>query len=123
MSIMAYWPVVAMGITYGIAGMGGYVDLRLEDNTFVKEIERLDGRISIMDTINDRSFVTVNNEVDDLSESVDTNEEAIEEIQRILIQRQGQTDLKVQQIQNSLENQDMKFEQLFDLLQDLRNNQ
>ena len=123
MSIMTYWPVITMGISLTMAGGGGYINLRLQDNTLLSETQRIDGRVStVRDTLLDK-IQLANNELADNSESIDTNEEAIEEIQRILIERQGQTDLKVQQIQNEVSNTNMKLDQLLLILKDLRNSQ
>lgn len=102
MGIMTYWPVIAMVVPLALAGAGGYVDLRLTDNNMTSKLT---------------------NVVDDVSTNVDdieSNEEAIEEIQRILIERQGKIDLDVQQLKNDIDKQDLKLDQLLDILQDIQ---
>ena len=119
---MAYWPIIAMGVSLGTAGVGGYIDLRLEDNTINKDLESITGRITTVATsVHDR-ITLVANEVNDNGDSIDSNEEAIEEIQRILIQRQGDQDLKLQRLQSDIDKQDLKLDQLLIILQDLRGN-
>ena len=56
-------------------------------------------------------------EIWDLSEGVDENEENIELIQRTLIQRQGETRLQVQRIENEQRSQGEDLEQILRLLQ------
>lgn len=56
-------------------------------------------------------------EVDDLSDSVDENEDAIELIQRQLIQRQGQVELRTQRIEIEQEQQGDTLDEILLLLQ------
>jgi len=58
-----------------------------------------------------------NDELIDLSEGVDENEEDIELIQRTLIQRQGETRLQVQRIENEQKSQGDDLEKILMLLQ------
>jgi len=60
---------------------------------------------------------TNNTDIDDISESVDENEESIELIQRTLIQRQGEQALQVQRIENEQRSQGDDLDQILLLLQ------
>ena len=62
-------------------------------------------------------------EIQDISESVDENEEDIEAIQRLLIQRQGQVELDLQRIETMQNQQGMTLEEIKALLQQLNRNQ
>ena len=64
---------------------------------------------------------TNNTDIDDISESVDENEESIELIQRTLIQRQGEQALQVQRIENEQRSQGDDLDQILLLLQQQRN--
>lgn len=54
----------------------------------------------------------------DLSESVDENEETIEEIQRVLIRRQGEVELNLQQIKSKQDRQAEDVQQILKILQE-----
>lgn len=56
------------------------------------------------------------NEVEDLGDSVDENEDAIEQIQRQLIQRQGQVELRTQRIEIEQEQQGDTLDEILLLL-------
>lgn len=62
-------------------------------------------------------------EIDDLSESVDENEEAIEIIQRQLIERQGQVELRTQRIEIEQQQQGKTLEEMLLLLQQIQRGQ
>lgn len=106
---MAYLPAIALALTYGAAGVGGYVNLRLEDNTNHARLSTLEDQM--LQRISD---------VNKSSSEIETNEEALEEIQRILIQRQGRIDLDVQRLQNDIDKQNIKLDQLLDILEQIR---
>lgn len=57
-------------------------------------------------------------EVSDLSESVDENEETIEEIQRVLIRRQGEVELNLQQIKSKQDRQADDLSKILEILQE-----
>lgn len=59
-------------------------------------------------------------EVIDLANGVDENEEAIEEIQRLLIRRQGEVTNQVQRIELEQKAQGKDLETILRLLQDLQ---
>ena len=59
-------------------------------------------------------------DVEDLSESVDLNEDEIEALNRLLIQRQGAVDLRTQRIELEQQAQGDDLEQILLLLQQLR---
>lgn len=61
-------------------------------------------------------------DIDDISESVDENEEAIEAIQRQLIERQGQVELRTQRIEIEQQQQGKDLDQILLLLQQLQRN-
>jgi len=56
----------------------------------------------------------------DLGESVDENEDAIEQIQRLLIQRQGEVALQVQRIEHEQNSQGDDLAKILLLLQQLQ---
>lgn len=56
-------------------------------------------------------------EIDDLSESVDENEDAIDLIQRQLIQRQGQVEIRTQRIEIEQQQQGETLDEILRLLQ------
>ncbi|MGB7240681.1 MAG: hypothetical protein WBC93_01165, partial [Sulfitobacter sp.] len=60
-------------------------------------------------------------EISDLSDSVEANEDDIELIQRRLIQRQGEVELRVQRIQTEQISQGEDLEEILQLLK-ARNN-
>jgi hypothetical protein len=123
MSVMAYWPVIAMGITLSTAGMGGYIDLLVSDKELSKDLVSARERGLTLHDITSNRITLANAEIEDQGESIDNNEDAIEEIQRILIQRQGAQDLSIQRIQNDISNQDMKLDQLLQILEQVRQGQ
>lgn len=119
MGVMAYWPVVAMGVSLGTAGFGGYLDLRDEAKDGAVRATAVNNRLdTVRDTLS-RSLTTVAEEVDDLSESIDSNEEAIEAINRVLIERQGRSELELQRLRNDIEKQDVKLDQAIELLREI----
>lgn len=107
--MMAYWPVIAMGVSLAISGGGGYMNLRLADNNISKDLNSTNGRML--------NLISEQNAQD---ADIEQNEEGIEEIQRLLIQRQGQQELKTQQIQNELNNQGNKIDQVLEILRDVK---
>lgn len=123
MSIMAYWPVIAMGVTLSTAGMGGYIDLLVSNKEISKDLVSARERGLTLHDITSNRIMLANAEIEDQGESIDEAEEAIEEIQRILIQRQGAQDLSIQRIQNDINNQDMKLDQLLQILEQVRQGQ
>jgi hypothetical protein len=58
-------------------------------------------------------------ELNKLSENVEENDEAIEQIQRLLIRRQGEVELQVQRIQSEQESQGEDLEEILLLLKGL----
>ena len=56
----------------------------------------------------------------DLSDSVDENEDAIEQIQRLLIRRQGEVALQVQRIENEQNSQGDDLSKILLILQQLQ---
>ena len=58
-----------------------------------------------------------NANIEDISESVDENEEAVEQIQRLLIERQGQQRLNILRIENEQRAQGEDLDQILLLLQ------
>ena len=58
-------------------------------------------------------------EVEDIGDSVDENEEAIELIQRQLIQRQGEVELRTQRIEIEQQTQGDKLDEALMLLQQI----
>lgn len=61
--------------------------------------------------------VDFNKEIDDLEESIDSNELSIEEIQRLLIRRQGEVALELQRIQTEQSSQGARLDQIIRLLE------
>lgn len=59
-------------------------------------------------------------EIEDISESVDQNEEDIEAIQRILIQRQGEVEIRTQRIELEQKAQGEDLQQILNLLQQIQ---
>ena len=59
-------------------------------------------------------------ELADIGTSVDENEEAIEHIQRLLIQRQGQVELDLQLLETELKGQGEDLDDILLLLQQLQ---
>ena len=57
----------------------------------------------------------------DLSESVDENEDTIEEIQRVLIRRQGEVELNLQQIKSKQDRQADDLSEIIRLLKESQN--
>jgi len=62
-------------------------------------------------------------EIEDLSASIDDNEDSIEAIQRTLIQRQGETRLQVQRIETEQVNQGKDLSEILLLLKQITTNQ
>ena len=85
--IIKWWPIAV--VAAGLVGSGSVDSFRL--NAHAEDIK-------------------------DLSESVDENEEALEEIQRLLIRRQGEVELTVQRIENDLSDVNEDLEEILRLL-------
>ena len=98
---MIYWPIIVTTISIATAGVGGYINLLLKDQAL------------------DATITTINSDVIDNYRNIDNNEEAIEDIQKILIRRQGQQELQMQKIQSNIDKQGTKLDQLLDILQEL----
>ena len=106
---MGYLPLIALFLTYAVAGIGGYLNLRLTDNTVQSDVSSLQDQMIIRISEGNKAI-----------DEIETNEEALEEIQRILIQRQGRIDLDVQRLQNDIDKQNIKLDQLLDILEQIR---
>lgn len=89
--ILKYWPILAMA--GGILVSAGAAQFQLNAHA---------------------------GDLTDLSESVDENEDAIEQIQRQLIQRQGEVALQVQRIETQQQEQGKDLDQILLLLQQLQ---
>ena len=59
-------------------------------------------------------------EIQDLFDGMDENEEAIEQIPRLLIRRQGEVELQVQRIETEQQQQGEDLEEILRLLQSLQ---
>jgi hypothetical protein len=89
-SFMKYWPVLV--VAAGAISSGAVDNFRISANA---------------------------QEIADLGESVDENEDDIEAIQRLLIQRQGEVELKVQRIENEQRAQGADLDKILLLLQQM----
>ena len=90
-AILRYWPVIVLAA--GLVSSGSVAQLQIGANA---------------------------EEIEDISESVDENEEAINEIELFLRQRQGEIALDVQRIETEQKQQGRTLDEILLLLRELR---
>jgi len=102
-TLLRYWPILV--VAAGVVASGAVDNFRITSNA--EDISTFNENLTQMLREIDR----------DHGQSIDENEETIEEIQKILIERQGDVKLDIQRIENDLRSQRQDIAEILRLLQ------
>lgn len=100
----------AAGLVISAVAAGAVGQAQIGNNKAAIEAERVARGADI---------IRVEAQIEDNSESIDANEDEVEQIQRELIRRQGRTELDLQRIQQEQESQGRDLETILRLLESI----